>query len=113
MYRYLLALLPAALAAQTTASNGVRPARLIIRNGIVVDGNGTPAKGPYDIVVENGMITQTVPLDPLAAGRAGARRVAVGANGAEIDATRKYVLPGLIHAHAHLQDELAGESQPI
>jgi hypothetical protein len=32
--------------AQTTAVSGTRPARLIIRNAIVVDGNGTPAKGP-------------------------------------------------------------------
>jgi hypothetical protein len=101
------------IGAQTTAVNGVRPGRLVIRNGIVVDGNGTPAKGPYDIVVENGMITQMVALDPVAAGRSGARRVSAGANGAEIDATGKYVLPGLINAHAHLQDERAGEAQPI
>src|SRR4051812_33924021 len=32
-------------------TSGVRPTRLIVRNATVVDGNGTPAKGPFDIVV--------------------------------------------------------------
>ena len=30
-----------------------------------------------------------------------------------IDATGKYVLPGLINAHAHLQEERGGKPQPI
>ena len=91
--------------AQTTAVSGTRPGRLIIRNATVVDGNGTPAKGPFDIVVEGGMITQMVALDPVALGRSGqGRRPRADANTAEIDATGKYVLPGLINAHAHLQD---------
>src|SRR5262249_2587197 len=112
-------LLGAALAwstvhAQTAPVHGVRPARLIIRNATVVDGNGTPAKGPFDIVVEGGMITQMIPLDAVAAGRNPAsRRARADANTAEIDATGKYVLPGLINAHAHLQDERAGTPQPI
>ena len=101
-------------AAQRAPTNGVRPARLIVRNATVVDGNGTPAKGPLDIVVENGTIMQMVALDPVAAGRGGAgRRPRADANTAEIDATGKYVLPGLINAHAHLQDERAGQAQPI
>jgi len=101
-------------AAQTTAVNGTRPGRLIIRNAIVVDGNGTPAKGPFDIVLEGGTITQIVALDPVAVGRnAAGRRARADANTVEIDATGKYVLPGLINAHAHLQDERAGTAQPI
>jgi cytosine/adenosine deaminase-related metal-dependent hydrolase len=104
--------LSSAVTAQTTAVNGVRPARLIIRNAIVVDGSGTPARGPFDIVTENGMITQMVALDPVSAGRGG-RRARGDANTAEIDATGKYVLPGLINVHGHLQDERAGVAQPI
>jgi len=100
--------------AQTTAVSGTRPARLIIRNATIVDGNGTPAKGPFDIVVDGGMITQVVALDPVALRREGAsRRPRADAGTAEIDATGKYVLPGLINAHAHLQDERSGENQPI
>lgn len=98
--------------AQRAPANGVRPARLIIRNATVVDGNGTPARGPFDIVVENGMIAQLAPIDPVAAGRGG-RRPRADASTAEIDATGKYVLPGLINAHAHLQDERGGKQQPI
>src|SRR6478752_10272110 len=100
--------------AQTTAVSGTRPARLIVRNAIVVDGNGTPAKGPFDIVLENGTITQLIALDPVALGRNGAgRRARADANTVEIDATGKYVLPGLINAHAHLQDERGGTAQAI
>jgi cytosine/adenosine deaminase-related metal-dependent hydrolase len=102
-----------AAVAQTTAIHGRRPARLIIRNATVVDGNGTPARGPFDIVVENGMITQMVARDPVAQSRGGARGAQATPGTAEIDATGKYVLPGLIDAHAHLQDERAGVPQPI
>src|SRR3954462_9262647 len=102
-----------AIAQTTTAISGQRPGRLIVRNATVVDGNGTPAKGPFDIVVENGMITQMIALDPVAMGRGNSRRAQGGPTTAEIDATGKYVLPGLINAHAHLQDERAGIPQPI
>jgi cytosine/adenosine deaminase-related metal-dependent hydrolase len=100
--------------AQTTAVSGTRPSRLIIRGATVEDGNGTPAKGPYDIVLENGMITQMVALDPVALSRGSgsSRRPAVN-GGVEIDAKGKYVLPGLINVHAHMQDERAGVPQPI
>ncbi len=108
-----LALLATTAAAQTTAVSGTRPARLIIRNATVVDGNGTPAKGPFDIVVQGGKIAQVIALDPVALGRGAGRRPRAEAGTAEIDATGKYVLPGLINAHAHLQDERAGVSQPI
>ena len=64
--------------AQTTAVSGTRPARLIIRNAIVVDGNGTPAKGPFDIVVENNTITQT------RRARSGGARTATAAAGAHV-----------------------------
>ena len=84
-----------ALTAQTAPVSGTRPARLIIRNATVVDGNGTPAKGPYDIVVENNVITQMAALDPVALGGNGAsRRIRADADTAEIDATGKYVRPG-------------------
>src|SRR5262249_1756016 len=109
-----LALIAGSAAAQTAVVSGTRPARLIIRNATVVDGNGTPAKGPFDIVVQGGTITQLVGLDRVALGRNGAdRRPRADASTAEIDATGKYVLPGLINAHAHLQDERGGTAQPI
>jgi len=110
------ALLAVAIAAtaQVAPISGTRPTRLIVRNATIADGNGTPARGPFDIVVEGNTITQVVALDPVAMrGGASSRRPQGGAGTAEIDATGKYVLPGLINAHAHLQDERAGVAQPI
>lgn len=100
------------LSAQTVAPNhGVRPRRLVIRNAMVVEGNGTPAEGPKDIVVENNTITSIVSLDPVAVANGTARRPAAG--DAEIDATGKYVVPGLINIHGHVQDDRAGVAQPL
>jgi imidazolonepropionase-like amidohydrolase len=70
----------------------------------------TPASGPKDIVIENNLIADVIPLDAVAAGRGSP---AVGQGDAVIDATGKYVLPGLIDAHAHLQEERGGKPQPL
>jgi cytosine/adenosine deaminase-related metal-dependent hydrolase len=91
----------------TTAVHGQRPSRLVIRNATVIDGNGTPARGPMDVVVENGRIAAVVPLDPVALRRGDAKRPA---GDVQIDATGKFVLPGLINAHAHMQSNRSGAS---
>jgi hypothetical protein len=85
--------------------------RLVIRNAMIVDGSGKPASGPFDIVIENDLITQLAGLDPVAVKEGTAKRVAAGE--VEIDATGKYVLPGLINLHGHTQDERGGVAQPV
>ncbi|MGD0295533.1 MAG: amidohydrolase family protein [Bryobacteraceae bacterium] len=105
----------AALSAWAQTSNarivsGHRYPRLIIRNAIIIEGNGTPAAGPKDIVIENGRITSIIPLDPVAVGRGTAQRPQ---GDVEIDAAGKYVMPGLINAHAHVQEERGGIPQPL
>src|ERR1700727_2483718 len=65
------ALLLAGFTAAQAPQNGKRVRRLLIHNATVIDGNGTPASGPKDIVIENNLITQVTPLDPVALGRGG------------------------------------------
>jgi cytosine/adenosine deaminase-related metal-dependent hydrolase len=104
--------LPAGLHAQAGATgitHGTRPGRLVLRNALVVDGNGTPTTGPWDIVLEGNTITEMVPLDPVAVKEGRQRRPQAPA---EIDATGRYVLPGLINIHGHLQNERGGQPQP-
>jgi len=84
---------------------GVRPAKFAIRNATIVD--GSPARGPVDIVVEGGRIVDVVPIDPVAVKEGIAKRPAAPA---EIDAAGKFVLPGLVNAHAHMQSVRAGKS---
>jgi hypothetical protein len=91
--------------------HGERPRRLVIRGAMLIEGNGTPAEGPKDIVVEGNRITEIVSIDPVAIKAGTARRPAAG--DAEIDATGKYVLPGLINIHGHVQDERGGVPQPL
>lgn len=84
--------------AQPLPQHGKRVNRLLIRNALVVEGNGTPASGPRDILVENGIIQDV-------------RRS--GDADAVIDATGKYVLPGFINMHGHTHDERAGLAMPV
>ena len=90
---------------------GRRYNRLVVRNAIVIDGNGTPASGPFDIVVEGDTIREIVPLDAVAVKSGTARRPAAG--DAEIDAAGKYVMPGLINLNGHVQEERGGVAQPL
>jgi cytosine/adenosine deaminase-related metal-dependent hydrolase len=105
----LLLLLAAAsgASAQTAPTHGKRPARLIIRNVMIVDGNGTPTRGPANVTVEGNVITNVQMLSQTGAPRSSATQ---SANDVVIDGTGKYLLPGLINAHAHLQSQRQGRS---
>jgi cytosine/adenosine deaminase-related metal-dependent hydrolase len=93
------------------SSSGKRVKRIVVRGAMVVDGSGKPAAGPFDIVVENDVITQIASLDPVALKEGTARRPAKG--DLDIDAAGKYVLPGLINLHGHTQDERGGVPMPV
>jgi cytosine/adenosine deaminase-related metal-dependent hydrolase len=110
---FALALVATDGAAQTTPRaprHGERSPRLAIRNALIVEGNGTPASGPFDIVLEGNTIAQIVALDPVAVREGRARRPQADV---EIDASGKYVLPGLINLHGHVQEERGGVPQPL
>ncbi|MCU0648411.1 MAG: amidohydrolase family protein [Gemmatimonadaceae bacterium] len=93
--------------AQTTAVHAQRSERLVVRNAMIVDGSGAPARGPMDIVIQGNRIVDIVPLDPVALRAGRAKRPA---GDVQIDAGGKYVLPGLVNAHAHFQDNRSGMS---
>ncbi len=110
----LFSILLSTVGAQTSdpaSVSGKRFGRIVIRNAIIIDGNGTPASGPKDIVIVNDRIAEIVGLDPVAIKEGTARRPAKG--DVEIDAAGKYVMPGLINLHGHTQDERGGKPMPV
>ncbi|MCB0493950.1 MAG: amidohydrolase family protein [Cyclobacteriaceae bacterium] len=77
--------------------------KLVIRGAMVLPGHGGPPVGPYDIVIQGNMITDMIPFDPVTAERRGATERVTGDR--VIDATGKYVMPGMIDLHMHLRQE--------
>lgn len=82
--------------------------RLIIRGVTLVDGTGSPPRGPVDVVVEGNRITSVqsvgypgVPINEN-------RRPKADENTREIDAENMYLLPGFIDMHAHTGGEAQG-----
>jgi len=99
------------------STQGVTPDRLVIRGGIMISGRGTPGtgraappQGPMDIVIEDGRITEFVPFDPVSAA-AGEMERPTG--DVIIDATGKYVLPGLFDLHSHIPGSGRGGEQSL
>jgi imidazolonepropionase-like amidohydrolase len=87
--------------AASPAEHAKQYKRLLIRNAMVIYGNAEPPFGPANICVEDGLIARV----------GGAPRD--WAPDAEIDASGKYVMPGIVNTHIHLQDERAGIPQPL
>ena len=83
-----------------TAVHARKPSRLLIRRAMVIYGNGKPPYGPMDILVQDGVIANIAPTLPVEAD-------------AVIDATGKYVMPGLVDTHMHWHEERAGIPMPI
>ncbi|MEQ9415693.1 MAG: hypothetical protein RIF39_17780, partial [Cyclobacteriaceae bacterium] len=77
--------------------------KLVIRGAMVLPGHGGPPVGPYDIVIQGNMITDMIAFDPITAERRGATERVTGDR--VIDATGKYVMPGMIDLHMHLRQE--------
>ncbi len=75
--------------------------RLVIQNATVISGRGTPAEGPMDLVIEGGVITDLVKVDPISLHRYPADWERPGGDRV-IDATGMCVVPGLVEMHAHV-----------
>ncbi len=98
----LAALLTVGLGAQqppvTPLIHAKSSRRLIIGNAMVIYGNAKPPYGPVDIVVQDGLIAYIGPPDSLA-GSAVTIPASPRSTDAVIDATGKYVMPGIVNAH--------------
>jgi len=88
-----------------TPQHGRRPALLVISNAMMIEGNSTPAEGPVDIIIKHNRIELITRSRADADYRRNAEAV--------IEANGKYVLPGFINLHGHLQDERAGKPLPF
>jgi imidazolonepropionase-like amidohydrolase len=71
--------------------------RLVIKNAMVIYGNAKPPYGPVDIVVQDGLIAYIgTTSDAVSSSRS---------SDDVIDATGKYVMPGIVNAHMHWHEE--------
>lgn len=81
--------------------------KLILRGGILINGEGAPPIGPVDIVIENNIITQIVNV-----GNPGVpiikKRPQAAKGDKVIDISGQYVIPGMIDMHGHLGGDEQG-----
>jgi imidazolonepropionase-like amidohydrolase len=81
---------------------------LVIRDAMVIDGTGAPAKGPLDIVIKGNRITEVLATDPISVARRG-----MGAQRPTgdrvIEAKGMYVMPGIVDMHTHVLDQVPAE----
>jgi cytosine/adenosine deaminase-related metal-dependent hydrolase len=75
--------------------------RLVIRDAMLVNGRGTPAEGPVDIVIDRDLIADIIPVDPVSLHNYG-RSWTRPSGDRVIDAAGMYVIPGLVDMHAHI-----------
>ena len=77
---------------------------LLIRNAMLIDGTGSPLRGMVDILIRRGTIVDIHDSVPILSSTGAALWGKGAADHVErvIDAKGKYVMPGLIDAHAHL-----------
>lgn len=82
--------------------------RLIIRGVMLVDGTGSPPRGPVDVVVERNKIVSIQSVGYPGIPIKEENRPEADENTREIDASGMYLLPGFIDMHAHTGGEAQG-----
>src|SRR5437667_5568896 len=94
----------AAPSAQTPPTGAKAPVhakqvkRLLIKGAMVIPGPAVPAAGPTDILVEDGLVAR---MGSSTGGRWPEADMI-------IDATGKYVMPGIVNTHMHWHEERVG-----
>ena len=81
--------------------------QLIIRGVTLINGDGSPPRGPVDIVVENNIIVAIQVVGYPGVEIEEKNRPKLKNGGKELDASGMYLLPGFIDMHGHI----GGKSQ--
>ncbi|WP_210560068.1 amidohydrolase family protein [Psychrosphaera aestuarii] len=99
---------PGEKAPDRQSTEGIEAERIILRGGILINGEGAPPRGPVDILIEKGRIKNIksvgypgVPIKD--GGRLKAKKGDV-----EIDIEGQYILPGFIDMHGHIGGSTSG-----
>jgi cytosine/adenosine deaminase-related metal-dependent hydrolase len=82
--------------------------QLILRGVIVINGTGSPAFGPADVVIEGNRIVKVKSVGNPGAKIDAEGRPKLAAGGREIDLAGHYVMPGIIDMHGHIGGEEQG-----
>ena len=82
--------------------------QLIIRGVMLINGDGSPPRGPMDIVVENNKIVSMNIVGYPGIEINEARRPKLKAGGRELDASGMYLLPGFVDMHGHIGGNAQG-----
>ena len=84
--------------------------QLIIRGVMLINGDGSPPRGPVDIVVENNKIVKIQVVGYPGVKINEKRRPKLKRGGKELDANGMYLLPGFIDMHGHIGGTSQGAS---
>ncbi|MGB0133331.1 amidohydrolase family protein [Dokdonella sp.] len=84
--------------------------QLILRGATVINGTGSPAFGPADIVIEGNRIVSVQSVGSPGSTIKPDSRPRLKPGGREMDLSGKYVIPGLIDMHGHIGGEEQGVS---
>ncbi len=107
----LIAVFVFTFAQSQTEYNGEGPFnQLIIRGVTLINGDGSPPRGPMDIVVENNVIKRMQIVGYPGVEINEQRRPKLAEGGKEIDASGMYILPGFIDMHGHIGGPWQGAS---
>ena len=82
--------------------------QLIIRGVTLINGDGSPPRGPVDIVVENNIIKQIQVVGYPGVPVKEAYRPKLNEGGRELDANGMYLLPGFVDMHGHIGGRAQG-----
>lgn len=104
IFMILIGLLLITELSSDTGEPGKRYNQLVIRNVVIIDGNGTPPKGPVDITIKGNTIQSIGPVK---------KEMEYKDADKVIDGTGMYLLPGLINIHAHIHDKRGEKPIPF